>query len=74
MSTGSSHKSAPAELNSYCRGLDTRITQKYGITMCSSYTICVWSSDAPGGRLNAEIKKHQRLAEIRKIPPRKNLG
>ena len=52
--------------NSYYRGLDTRITKKYGITMCSSDTI------GPGGafRTLRELPEVLRIADdVRKLCP-----
>ena len=52
--------------NSYYRGLDTRITKKYGITMCSSDTI------GPGGafRTLRELPEILRIADdVRKLCP-----
>ena len=52
--------------NSYYRGLDTRISQKYGITMCSSDTI------GPGGAFRAlrELPEILRIADdVRELCP-----
>ena len=52
--------------NSYYRGLDTRISKKYGITMCSSDTI------GPGGafRTLRELPEILRIADdVRKLCP-----
>lgn len=52
--------------NAYCRGIDTRLSAKYGITMCSSDTI------GPGGIFRAlrELPEVLRIADdLRELAP-----